>query len=78
MTNKFVRFPENKRELERVYNCVVWDYAYRNARRGQWCTMAIDRMRFKHRIQTVEKQISYIFESTHRSIICENRFKKLC
>ena len=47
----------------------VWNTAYRLARKGPWMKMALDRIRFKKRIDKIDKKIGYIFQQEHRQQI---------
>lgn len=44
---KKVRFVDKPK----TYICYVWIYAYREARKSNWTTVAVDRHRFEKRIK---------------------------
>jgi len=52
-----------------IHTLCVWDFAYRNARIGNWAQIYLDNQRFKSRCITVEKQIKKIFNRQHRNIM---------
>ena len=39
---------------------VVWNYAYKAARKADWMTIVNDRLRFKRRIQQMEEILKYV------------------
>ena len=54
--------------IARVYQLTDWSYEdFRSARIGHWMQHAIDRARFKRRIQQTEQLIGYIFTDQHRA-----------
>lgn len=50
----------------------VWNFAYKQARKGQWETIARDSARFRRRIVATGLKISKVFENTHRNKIYDN------
>lgn len=54
---------------------IVWEYAYRQARKGDWQTLALDRYRFQTRIHNVEKHLCEILQADHRDFIYTQRFQ---
>lgn len=54
-----------------VLKMCVWNYAYWNARKGNWTQFGRDRDRFQRRIQQIEQKISYILDECHRLKILE-------
>lgn len=58
----------------KMYNMVVWNYAYREARKGRWEIKALDRFRFQRRIQSVGVVILNILDQKHRHRIYMERF----
>lgn len=62
-TMKSVTFNEKK---NKVYNMVVWSFAYKEARRGDYQKMWVDQCRFEKRIKMCEKSISKILDCNHR------------
>lgn len=56
-----------------VVKMCTWNYAYWDARKGNWFQLACDRDRFEKRIKKIEEKISFVFEEDHR----EKFFKKL-
>ena len=53
---KKVRFNKNIQ----VFNMCKWTYAYREARKSTWVTIALDRMRFQRRIKITEEILNPI------------------
>jgi hypothetical protein len=45
-----------------VHRLIVWDYAARAARRGEWEQHARDRARFKCRIERLERIIAPVLK----------------
>ena len=41
-----------------IHPMIVWRYAYHEARKGPWERYALDRYRFHHRIQEIEKVLT--------------------
>ncbi|XP_022223927.2 uncharacterized protein LOC111075125 [Drosophila obscura] len=69
-TNKKVRFnlkPE-------VHVMLVWNFAYRAARRSEWQVMARDRFRFQQRIHRVAPILNPILTPNHREQVYKARF----
>lgn len=60
-----------KPEITELY---VWQYAYREARKGKWEQTARDRHRFQRRISDLENVISPILTLHHREQIYQQRF----
>lgn len=58
----------------KIYNMIVWRYAYEQARRGHWQTVAVDRSRFERRIAETSKVLEDILKPKHRMRIYEERF----
>ncbi|XP_038639592.1 protein phosphatase 1 regulatory subunit 15B-like [Scyliorhinus canicula] len=52
-----------------VHPMIVWDFAYRAARRGPWEQCARDRSRFQRRIAEAEAVIASCFERDHREAV---------
>lgn len=59
---------------EKVQRMVVWDHAYREARRGPWEQQARDRTRFAQRVATLEPELSKVLEPGHRRAM----YRRLC
>lgn len=59
-----------------VQHLHVWNYAYREARKGKWMEIALDRSRFKRRIKLVQNIISLILSEQHRNKIFLQRFSR--
>lgn len=57
-----------------VHVMYSWDYAYRAARKRHWENYAIDRQRFKQRIDNLSEIISPILDTQHREKIYRTRF----
>ncbi|XP_059507852.1 protein phosphatase 1 regulatory subunit 15B [Stegostoma tigrinum] len=55
--------------LVEVHKMVTWSFASREARKGHWMQIALDRIRFLHRIQATEDAISYCLQQNHRNKI---------
>lgn len=56
-----------------VHLLFTWSYAYREARRGPWERAAVDRVRFKRRIEEAAIYINPILDMNHRNKIKRNR-----
>lgn len=69
---KKVTFNEN---INRIQNMVVWDFAYRQARRSNFESTVLDRIRFEARIKSTEELLKNIFHCNHRCKIYNSRFK---
>lgn len=52
----------------------AWDFAYRQARKGEWEMAARDRERFKKRIQETENVLSSVFDKKLRDKVYKERF----
>jgi hypothetical protein len=52
----------------------TWDFAHRQARIGEWETLARDRVRFTDRIKKLESIIAPVLSREHRDKIVHNRF----
>lgn len=52
--------------LVRVHSMVKWDFAYRQARRGDWEQYARDRDRFSTKIAQLTPILSPILDPQHR------------
>lgn len=66
-----VKFDMSK---NKIHNLVVWRYAYEQARRGHWQTVAVDRSRFERRIVETNKVLENILKTDHRMRIYKERF----
>lgn len=44
----------------KIRNMIVWNYAYKAARKADWMTIVNDRLRFKRRIQQMEEILKYV------------------
>uniref|UniRef100_A0A4P6D8M8 Protein phosphatase 1 regulatory subunit 15a n=1 Tax=Rhodnius prolixus TaxID=13249 RepID=A0A4P6D8M8_RHOPR len=64
----------NGKNLVQIRKMVVWDFALRAARKGPWEMIALDRSRFKTKIQQLSNIISPILEQKHRRRIFHQRF----
>ncbi|XP_055589141.1 uncharacterized protein LOC129741437 [Uranotaenia lowii] len=67
---KKVRFNPNPE----VHVMRQWDFAYRQARKGEWEMAARDRERFRKRIDETENILRPLFDSTLRRRIYEERY----
>lgn len=67
---KKVRFNLNPE----VHIIRVWDFAYRQARKGEWETVARDRERFKKRIEEAESILEPVFDCNMRQTVFRDRF----
>ncbi|XP_067830398.1 protein phosphatase 1 regulatory subunit 15B-like [Heptranchias perlo] len=52
-----------------LHPMIVWDFAYRAARKGPWEQHARDRCRFQRRIAETEAAIGYCLEQRHRHAV---------
>ena len=58
-----------------VYTPIDWSYnAYREARKGPWMQLAIDRHRFRRRIKETEHALGAIFTDDHRDKVKRRLF----
>ncbi|XP_069763519.1 protein phosphatase 1 regulatory subunit 15B-like [Narcine bancroftii] len=64
-TLKKVRF----NPVVEVHQMIVWDFAYRAARKGPWEQYARDRSRFQRRIANTEAAIGFCLEQGHRCVV---------
>ncbi|VVD02440.1 unnamed protein product [Leptidea sinapis] len=65
---------EDKKTQKKVHVMRVWAFAARQARIGDWETVARDRDRFKRRIADVDVAISWVLKPQHRSRVVFQRF----
>jgi len=70
---KYVTINEDKNH---VYYLVVWKYAYKKARKGEFQKAYLDRIRFKRKIEEMEKTLCSVFDLNHRCTIYNERFAK--
>jgi hypothetical protein len=68
-----IKFDVNR---NKIHNMIVWRYAYEQARRGQWQSVAVDRQRFEKRIGEVYKVLEDILKTDHRMRIYRERFSQ--
>lgn len=61
----------------KIYNMIVWRYAYEQARRGHWQTVALDRSRFERRIVQTSLVLDDILKTDHRMRIYKERFSQI-
>lgn len=54
----------------KIHNMVVWRYAYEQARKGHWQTVALDRCRFARRVEEANQVLGYVLDCNHRKRIC--------
>lgn len=71
MVNREVKFDITK---NKIHNMVAWSYAYKQARKGQWEQVALDRFRFHQRIKKVNVVLEKILNCSHRQRIYFERF----
>lgn len=62
-------------DIPKVHMMFVWDFAYRDARKGHWHIYTIDRMRFKRRIDAVAPVINVVLDEAHRAHIKNSHYK---
>ncbi|XP_055533081.1 uncharacterized protein LOC129723122 [Wyeomyia smithii] len=67
---KKVRFNLNPE----VHVIRVWDFASRQARKGEWETAARDRERFRKRIEEIEPVLKPVFDCNLRETVFRDRF----
>lgn len=58
----------------KTYPLVVWNYAYREARRGHWNMVMADRYRFQRRISDIGKVLVNVLSVEYRERIYKERF----
>lgn len=63
-------------QYNKTYKLYTWDYAYKSARKKFWEFFAIDRMRFKNRINVTACVINPILNCEHRYKVYLERFNK--
>ncbi|KAK5650160.1 hypothetical protein RI129_001189, partial [Pyrocoelia pectoralis] len=56
-----------------VHYMTVWQYAYKQARKGEWEQLARDSVHFARRVEIVSKDISPILENEHRTFVFATR-----
>lgn len=61
-----------------IYPMIVWAYACKMARRGPWEEYARDRVRFSHRIATIEPVISSVLQVDHREKVYQKLYGQGC
>ena len=54
---------EEKPEVHTMY---TWDYAFRQARKGEWEIWSRDRGRFKKRVSSLEDVLFQVLKPEHR------------
>ncbi|KAK5648087.1 hypothetical protein RI129_002979 [Pyrocoelia pectoralis] len=59
----------------KVHVMVVWCFAYTEARKGPWQTMALDRYRFHRRIEQLNRILSPVLQENHRAEVYHKRFQ---
>lgn len=69
---KSVSFNENK---NKVYVLITWKFAYNSARKKYWEFYAIDRIRFRRRIQLISQIVNPVLDQVHRYKIYKERFE---
>lgn len=76
MGNKIKSIIKNVRfqNEPKIYHMFVWNFAYKNARKSDWGTRAVDRIRFEDRISRLSQILDVILEHNHRCLIYNNRF----
>lgn len=57
--------------LVKIRSLRVWDFAYREARKGNWETFVRDRDRFKRKIELFAPVLEKILEPSHREKVLE-------
>lgn len=63
-------------EGERIQRMVAWKFAYNSCRKKYWEYFAIDRIRFKKRIEITSMILMPILNKTHRDYIYKRRFQE--
>lgn len=53
----------------KIHTMIVWNYAYRAARKGGWEEAARDRTRFQNKIKQISTIIEHILTPGHRQKI---------
>ncbi|XP_045608746.1 uncharacterized protein PPP1R15 [Procambarus clarkii] len=61
-----------------IHPIIAWDFAYKMARRGPWEMYARDRMRFQHRIASLEPIISPVLQADHREVFYKKQQSEAC
>lgn len=57
-----------------IYNIISWGFAYRQARRGCWEMYALDRLRFRERINRLSNVLNIVLDKKFRERIYNERF----
>lgn len=66
-----VQFSTEKIQIKTI---LVWDFASRKARTGEWEQMARDRQRFAERIRRTEATLKRVLLEKHRKQVYDERF----
>lgn len=59
-----------------IHLMCTWTFAYKQARKGGWETVARDRCRFRRRIEEICEMLTHILESNHRNNVFRLRFQE--
>lgn len=70
---KYVTINEEKNH---IHYLVAWKYAYKEARKGEFQKAYLDRLRFKRKIEEMEKNLCSMLDINHRRKIYKERFAK--
>lgn len=62
-------------ECDIIHNMYTWRFAYHTSRKRFWEYFAIDRERFRRRIELFENISKPFFDCKFRNTVYENRFK---
>lgn len=73
-TNRVKRSITFDEKKNTVHHMIVWTYAYREARRGDWSFVVADRCRFQRRIHETQTTLDKILNSNHRHKVYLERF----
>lgn len=63
-------------DTNKIYYMRVWSFAYNQARKSMWEVEALDRFRFRIKINKLNLILSPILDYKHRLCIFKSRFSK--
>lgn len=58
-----------------IHYMVTWTFAHKECRKKWWENVALDRIRFEHRIDQLSFILEPVLKNNHRCKIYEERFK---
>lgn len=58
-----------REEQNKVHLMYTWTFAYNSARKSDWMLVALDRVRFRNRIDNIGNVLSKVLDLNHRQYI---------